>query len=123
VPNPEYGDQARCDRTIEPALTMQAHSAPLGITFLDRALGFPAEYRGDALVAFHGSWNRDVPTGAKVVRLRVKDGNPVAIEDFVVGWQDRDGDRWGRPVDVLVHSDGSVLISDDQGGTIYRVAR
>jgi glucose/arabinose dehydrogenase len=123
VPNPEYGDQSRCDRTIAPAFRMQAHSAPLGITFLDKATRLPAEYRGDALVAFHGSWNRDVPTGAKVVRLRIENGKPVSIEDFVAGWQDRDGDRWGRPVDVLVHADGSVLISDDQRGAIYRVTR
>jgi glucose/arabinose dehydrogenase len=102
---------------------MQAHSAPLGITFLPKATLFPAEYHGDALVAFHGSWNRDVPTGAKVVRIRVQDGKPTGIEDFVVGWQDAAGKRWGRPVDVLVHRDGSVLISDDQRGTIYRVAR
>lgn len=123
VPNPEYGDQRRCDTTVPPALKMQAHSAPLGITFLDRATAFPAEYRGDALVAFHGSWNRDIPTGAKVVRIRVTDGKPVAVEDFLVGWQDADGKRWGRPVDVLVIGDGSVLVSDDQSGRIYRVSR
>lgn len=123
VPNPEYGDQRRCDTTLPPALTMQAHSAPLGITFLDRATAFPDEYRGDALVAFHGSWNRDIPTGAKVVRIRVADGKPVAVEDFLVGWQGADGKRWGRPVDVLVIGDGSVLVSDDQSGRIYRVSR
>ncbi len=123
IPNPEYHDQGRCNTTIAPALKMQAHSAPLGITFLDKATAFPAEYRGDALVAFHGSWNRDVPTGAKVVRIRTRDGKPVAVEDFLVGWQDADGTRWGRPVDVLVIGDGSVLVSDDQAGIIYRVSR
>lgn len=123
VPNPEYNDQARCNGTLPPALKMQAHSAPLGISFLDRATAFPAEYRGDALVAFHGSWNRDVPTGAKVVRVRVSDGKPVAVEDFLVGWQNADGKRWGRPVDMLVIGDGSVLVSDDQAGLIYRVSR
>lgn len=123
IPNPEYHDQARCNTTLPPALTMQAHSAPLGITFLDKATAFPAEYRSDALVAFHGSWNRDVPTGAKVVRIRTRNGKPVAVEDFLVGWQDADGARWGRPVDVLVIGDGSVLVSDDQAGIIYRVSR
>lgn len=123
IPNPEYGDQARCNATLPPALEMQAHSAPLGIAFLDRATAFPVEYRGDALVAFHGSWNRDIPTGAKVVRIRITDGKPVAVEDFLVGWQDAAGKRWGRPVDVLVIGDGSVLVSDDQSGRIYRVAR
>lgn len=123
VPNPEYRDQARCDKTIPPALTMQAHSAPLGITFLDKATAFPADVRGDALVAFHGSWNRDVPTGAKVVRVKVQDGKPVGVEDFLVGWQDAAGKRWGRPVDVLVARDGSVMVSDDMAGLVYRVTR
>lgn len=69
VPNPEFKDSARCAKTIAPALAMQAHSAPLGLTFLDKATSFPADYHGDLLVAFHGSWNRNVPTGAKVVRV------------------------------------------------------
>ncbi len=123
VPNPEFNDRARCTSTVPPALKMQAHSAPLGITFLDKATRFPAEYRGDAVVAFHGSWNRDVPTGAKVVRIRIRDGKPVGYEDFIVGWQEASGRRWGRPVDVLVAGDGSVLVSDDAAGRIYRVWR
>jgi glucose/arabinose dehydrogenase len=123
VPNPEYHDSAKCARTVPPALSMQAHSAPLGITFLDRATKFPPEYRGDALVAFHGSWNRRVPTGAKVVRIRVRDGKPIGYEDFIVGWQDARGQRWGRPADVLVAKDGSVLVTDDQAGVVYRVSR
>jgi glucose/arabinose dehydrogenase len=122
VPNPEFNDAARCTTTEPPALGLQAHSAPLGITFLDRATLLPAEYRGDALVAFHGSWNRDEPTGAKVVRIRVRDGRPVGYEDFMVGWQNAAGQRWGRPVDVVVHRDGSLLVSDDQAGLILRVA-
>ena len=120
-PNPEFHDQARCDRTVPPALAMQAHSAPLDITFLDRASTFPRDWRGDALVAFHGSWNRDEPTGAKVVRVRVRDGRPVSYEDFIVGFQREDGTRWGRPAGLLVLKDGSVLVSDDQAGMIYRV--
>ncbi|MFL5562786.1 MAG: PQQ-dependent sugar dehydrogenase [Gemmatimonadaceae bacterium] len=122
-PNPEYSKAGRCDATIPPALMMQAHSAPLGITFLKGATQLPAAYQGDALVAFHGSWNRSVPTGAKVVRIRIADGKPVSYEDFVRGWQDASGHRWGRPADVLVNKDGSVLISDDTGNAIYRVHR
>jgi len=122
-PNPEYSKPGRCDGTIPPALMMQAHSAPLGITFLKGATQLPAAYQGDALVAFHGSWNRSVPTGAKVVRIRIADGKPVSYEDFVRGWQDANGHRWGRPADVLVYKDGSVLISDDTGNSIYRVHR
>ncbi len=121
IPNPEFNDQARCNATEAPALRMQAHSAPLGMTFLDKATSFPADWRGDALVAFHGSWNRDTPTGAKVVRVRVRNGKPVSYEDFITGWQGETGARWGRPVDFAVLRDGSVLVSDDNGGTIFRV--
>jgi glucose/arabinose dehydrogenase len=121
IPNPEYNDVSRCARTIAPALELQAHSAPLGMTFLHRATRFPADYRGDLLVAYHGSWNRDTPTGAKVVRVHVKDGAPTGVEDFITGWQPPHGRRWGRPADVVVAGDGSVLVSDDAGGTIYRI--
>ena len=123
VPNPEYNDAARCANTIPPAAKLQAHSAPLGLTFLARATALPAEYRTDVLVAYHGSWNRDVPTGAKVVRIHVSDGKPGAVEDFITGWQTADGSRWGRPTDVTVASDGSVMISDDTGNAIYRLSR
>ena len=123
VPNPEYNDAARCAKTIPPAAKLQAHSAPLGLTFLTRASALPDEYRSDLLVAYHGSWNRDTPTGAKVVRIHVSDGKPGAVEDFVTGWQRADGSRWGRPVDVTVASDGSVMISDDTGDAIYRLSR
>jgi glucose/arabinose dehydrogenase len=72
-------------------------------------------------MALHGSWNRSVPVGAKVVRVQVEAGRPVAIDDFMTGWQLPNGRRWGRPVDVLPLPDGSLLISDDQGGRIWRV--
>ena len=122
VPNPEYNDAPRCASTVSAALEMQAHSAPLGMTFLDKATKLPSEYRSDLLLAFHGSWDRSVPTGAKVVRIHVSGGVPTGIEDFVTGWQRDDGSRWGRPADVEVYKDGSVLISDDQSGALYRVA-
>ena len=123
-----------CQRTIPPALDLQAHSAPLGLTFLNGATSLPAAYRGDALLALHGSWNRTVPVGTSVVRIRVRDGKPVGYEEFMMGWQGestpgRAPNRWGRPVDILVHRDGSLLVSDDgqQGtpniGAIYRVHR
>ena len=121
--SPEYNDAARCQRTIPAALELQAHSAPLGMSFLTGATKFPAEYRGDLLVAFHGSWNRTVPTGVKVVRVRVAGGRPVSYEDFITGWLLPNGTRWGRPAGVVVAADGSVLISDDVGGAIYRVTR
>ena len=139
VANPDsvVADSVRagiCQRTLAPALNLQAHSAPLGLTFLDRATQLPAEYRGDALVALHGSWNRTVPVGTVVVRVRTANGKPVSYEEFITGWQAESEPgqapkRWGRPVDIVVHRDGSLLVSDDgsQGtgniGAIYRVHR
>jgi glucose/arabinose dehydrogenase len=105
-----------------PDVLFQAHSAPLGITFYEGAQ-FPAEYRGDAFVALHGSWNRAKRTGYKVVRLPFKDGAPTGeYEDFLVGFVADDASAWGRPVDVAVAHDGALLITDDGGGAIWRVA-
>ncbi len=118
-PNPEYSG-ADCSSVEPPSLTFQAHSAPLGMKFYV-GTAVPADYRGNAFMAYHGSWNRSVPTGAKVVRVRTAGGVPVVIEDFVSGWQLPDGSRWGRPVDVLPLPDGSLLISDDAAGRIWRV--
>ncbi|OLC11303.1 MAG: hypothetical protein AUH41_00875 [Gemmatimonadetes bacterium 13_1_40CM_66_11] len=121
-PNPEYGS-ADCSRVEPPTITIQAHSAPLGFVFY-AGTQFPREYRGDAFVTLHGSWNRSVPTGAKVVRVQVDSGGrrAVGVEDFIVGWQRPDGTRWGRPVGLLVMPDGSLLVSDDYGGKIWRVS-
>ncbi|HEY9899361.1 MAG TPA: sorbosone dehydrogenase family protein [Pantanalinema sp.] len=118
-PDPDLGDAAFCAGTVPPALAFQAHSAPLGLAFYT-GKQFPADYHGDAFVAFHGSWNREIPTGYKVVRVRFKGARPVAYEDFVTGWL-RDRKAWGRPVDVLVARDGALLVSDDAGGRIYRI--
>jgi len=105
-----------------PDVLIQAHSAPLGIAFYDGAQ-FPAGYRGDAFVALHGSWNRAKRTGYKVVRLRFKDGAPTGeYEDFLTGFVADDACVWGRPVDVAVAHDGALLVTDDAGGAIWRVA-
>jgi glucose/arabinose dehydrogenase len=117
--NPEYAG-ADCSGVEPPAITFQAHSAPLGIAFYT-GTAFPAEFRGDAFMTYHGSWNRSVPTGAKVVRVRIQNGRPLATEDFVSGWQMANGTRWGRPVSLVVMPDGALLISDDMGDRIWRV--
>ena len=119
-PNPEYSG-ANCSTVTAPAITFTAHSAPLGIAFYTGTM-FPAGYQGDAFVAYHGSWNRSVPTGAKVVRVHVQGGVPVSITDFIVGWQLADYSRWGRPAGLLVLPDGSLLITDDSSGRIWRVS-
>src|SRR5438093_967827 len=118
-PNPEYPG-FDCSGVEPPAITDTAHSAPLGLAFYTGTM-FPAAYQGDAFMTYHGSWNRSVPTGAKVVRVRVQSGRPTAIEDFVTGWQLAGGSRWGRPVGLLVMPDGALLVSDDAGGRIWRV--
>ena len=118
--NPEY-PSADCSTVEPPAITFQAHSAPLGLTFYV-GTAFPADYRGDAFMTYHGSWNRSVPTGDKVVRVQVQNGKPVSIDDFITGWQRPDGSRWGRPVSIVMTTDGALLVSDDMGGKIWRVA-
>ena len=117
--DPDFGSANACQGVPAPIAEMQAHSAPLGLAFYTGSQ-FPQEYHGGLFVAFHGSWNRTVPTGYKVVFLPFKDGQPVAVQDFAVGWL---GDKtaWGRPVDVITAPDGSLFVSDDAGGVIYRI--
>lgn len=121
IPNPEYSDPSRCDVTEPPVLTLPAHSTPLGIAFYEGEL-FPAEYRGDAFVALHGSWNRSTPAGYKVVRLHVEAGRPHSAVDFLSGWVTAGGKVIGRPVQPLVGPDGAMYVSDDYGGRVWRVA-
>jgi glucose/arabinose dehydrogenase len=121
--DPRHKDERAdlANRIATPDVLIQAHSAPLNIVFYE-ADGFPAEYKGDAFVALHGSWNRSKLTGYKVVRLLMKDGKPTGVyEDFLVGFVSDDKSVWGRPVGVAVTHDGSLLVSDDGSGSIWRV--
>jgi glucose/arabinose dehydrogenase len=123
IPDPELtgGDAGGCAGSLPPAVLIPAHSAPLGLTFYVGGT-FPEDYHGDLFVAYHGSWNRTEPTGYKVVRVPFDAGRPAGPpEDFAGGWLLPDTRRWGRPVDVLTGSDGSLLVSDDAGGHIYRI--
>ncbi len=120
VPNREYNDAARCANTTPPALSMQAHSAPLGMAFYTGEQ-FPEEWRGDLFVAFHGSWNRSTPTGYMLAHVDVRDGRPVSYEPFASGWLEAGGHVSGRPVYPAVGPDGSLYLSDDLGGRIYRI--
>ena len=110
--------------TKTPAVLFQAHSAPLGLTFYDGD-SFPARYRNGAFVAFHGSWNRSRATGYKVVFVPFNpDGSPAGhYENFLTGFLvgETNPRTWGRPVDVLVLADGSLLVSEDANGMIYRI--
>src|SRR6201996_7838057 len=110
------------DKITVPDVLLQAHSASLGVTFYE-GNNFPAEYRGDAFAAEHGSWNRSKRTGYKFIRIRLKDGVPTGeYEDFVTGFVVNDSEVWGRPVGVTVARDGALLISEDGNGTIWRVS-
>jgi len=120
VTDPNFpGPAGFCQSTRPPDITLPAHSTPVGLSFLDRS-AFPAEYRDDALVALHGSWNRTRPSGYKIVRIHFKDGNPVAVSDFASGWLE-DQSAWGRPLDLLVGPDRALYVSDDRAGLIYRI--
>jgi glucose/arabinose dehydrogenase len=110
------------DKVTVPDVLMQAHSAPLQIVFYQRD-NFPAEYKGSAFATMHGSWNRDQRTGYKVVRLLFDgSGKPTGeYEDFMTGFVISDTQVWGRPVGIAVANDGSLFVSEDGNGTIWRV--
>ena len=110
------------DKVSVPDVLFQAHSAPLNIAFYDGDL-FPAEYAGDAFVTMHGSWNRGRRTGYKLVRLKFEDGKPTgAYQDFMTGFVQSADRVWGRPVGVTVLQDGSLVVSEDGNGTIWRIS-
>lgn len=101
-------------------IDIQAHSSPLGIAFVPEE-GWPQEYWYNALVAYHGSWNRTEPNGYKIVRYRLdQDGNVLGSEDFITGWL-QNGKALGRPVDIIIQPGGTILISDDKAGVIYKI--
>jgi len=123
VPDPDFGkgQEARIAASIPPVHGFRAHNAPLGMTFL-RGAGVPAPYRGAAVVALHGSWNRTRKDGYKVVSLHWGSDGRIAERDFLTGFLGAsDDDVIGRPVDVAEGSDGSVYVSDDHAGSVYRV--
>lgn len=110
-----------------PDVPLQSHSAALQIAFYapkpGAAAAFPAAYDGDAFVSLHGSWNRALRTGYKVIRVTMKDGKPTGgYDDFLTGFVQSDDSVWGRPVGVAVAADGALLVGEDANGVIYRVA-
>ncbi len=110
-----------CANTEAPVLTYDAHSAPIAMVFYD-GTQFPEEYANDAFVAMRGSWNRSEPVGYKVVRIHFENGQPTEFEDFVSGWLLDDGaGQFGRVAGLAVAPDGSLLVTDDSNGVIYRV--
>ena len=118
-----------CKSAAPPAIAFTSHSTPIGMTFLDKT-NFPANYKNDAIVALHGSWNRREPSGYKLVRVKFNGDNPTEVLDFATGWLninnagqlDAKNEYWGRPVDVITGPDGALYVSDDHAAVIYRIS-
>lgn len=126
IPDPDLGAK-RPDmvaKAITPDVLFPAHSAPTGLVFYTGD-NFPADYKGDAFVSLHGSWNTAKPTGYKVVRIHFQNGKPVGgYENFLTGfWDGRENpfEVWGRPVGLAIAKDGSLLVADDLGNTVWKV--
>ncbi len=119
IPDPQFGEQRDCSETVPPAAKLGPHVAALGMRFYT-GQSFPDEYRNQIFIAEHGSWNRSTPIGYRVTLARLDGSEVTSYEVFAEGWLQGD-DAWGRPVDLLVAPDGSLLVSDDRAGAIYRI--
>jgi len=117
--DPKYGKGHRNEEFIPPERELGPHVASLGMRFYTGSL-FPPDYRDQILIAEHGSWNRSEPLGYRITRVRLEGNRAVSYEVFAEGWL-QDGGAWGRPVDLQVMPDGSLLVSDDKAGAVYRI--
>jgi glucose/arabinose dehydrogenase len=117
--DPQFGARRPCAEFEPPAAKLGAHVAALGMRFYT-GTQFPQAYRGAIFIAEHGSWNRQPMSGYRLTVVRLQDGRPVGYEIFAEGWFDG-RKAWGRPVDVIVAPDGSLLVSDDKVGAVYRI--
>ncbi|WP_456095372.1 PQQ-dependent sugar dehydrogenase [Paraburkholderia sprentiae] len=121
TPDPEFGKDHSCSEFTPPVVKLGAHVAALGMRFYDGPM-FPADYRNNIFIAEHGSWNRSKKVGYRIVRVITDpDGKHARQQVFAEGWLQPGESVWGRPADVLPLPDGSLLISDDTAGAIYRV--
>jgi glucose/arabinose dehydrogenase len=129
TPDPEFGAKRQCSEFEPPARKLGAHVAAIGMKFYTGRM-FPAEYRNQIFIAEHGSWNRSKPQGFRIMLVKLQGNKAVSYTPFAEGWlrgvRSSTGSRtiadaWGRPADVLVMPDGSLLIADDEAGVIYRV--
>jgi glucose/arabinose dehydrogenase len=120
LPDPEFGKNASCANYVRPVQKLGPHVAALGVKFYTGTM-FPEEYRGQIFIAEHGSWNRSEKIGYRISLVRLEQGEPVSYEPFAVGWLQGQSVT-GRPVDILQLADGSLLVSDDTAGKIYRIS-
>ncbi|MBI5341822.1 MAG: sorbosone dehydrogenase family protein [Deltaproteobacteria bacterium] len=119
TPDPDFGARGKPRNFTPPEWELPAHVASLGMRFYTGTM-FPDGYRGRIFIAEHGSWNRSSPIGYRVTVVRVEGNRAASYETFAEGWL-KGGKAWGRPVDVQAMPDGSLLVSDDHGGRIYRI--
>jgi glucose/arabinose dehydrogenase len=122
IPDPDLGSNGNytCNSMVPPAWMLGPHVAPLGMRFYE-GTQFPEEYQGQIFIAEHGSWNRDTPIGYRLALVRLQNNTAVGHEIFADGWLQNET-AWGRPVDVQTLKDGSLLVSDDLNGVIYRIS-
>lgn len=120
IADPEFGKPGGCAATTPPVQELGPHVAPLGVRFYT-GTQFPQAYRGQVFIAEHGSWNRSERIGYRITLVRLDGNRAVSYTPFITGWLAPDGSVSGRPVDLLQLPDGSMLISDDKAGVIYRV--
>ena len=121
IGDPEFGGEYSCSDFVMPVQNLDPHVAPLGLKFYTGKM-FPDEYKGDIFIAEHGSWNRSKKIGYRISRVKIENNKSVGYETFIYGWlDDEEQEAWGRPVDILILEDGSMLISDDKANAIYRV--
>lgn len=123
IDDPEFGNKRPCSDFISPVHRLGPHVAPLGLKFYTGSM-FPDSYKNNIFIAEHGSWNRSKKIGYRISLVNVEnDKDAVSYETFASGWlDDEKQEAWGRPVDVLLLPDGSMLVSDDKAGVIYRIA-
>jgi glucose/arabinose dehydrogenase len=120
IPDPKYGKGRQCANYTAPVQNLGPHVAPLGVRFYTGDM-FPVEYRNQVFIAEHGSWNRSKKIGYRITIVRLEGNRAVSYEPFATGWLQGES-YWGRPVDLLVREDGSMLVSDDHAGKIYRIS-
>jgi glucose/arabinose dehydrogenase len=119
ISDPEFGRKHKCSEFTPAALELSPHVAALGMRFYTGKM-FPEQYQNQIFIAQHGSWNRKTPIGYRVTVVKLEGNKPVKEEIFASGWL-QNGEVWGRPVDVQLMPDGSLLVSDDYANAIYRI--
>ena len=121
IKDPEFGHKHPCGDFVAPAQNLGPHVAPLGLKFYAGNM-FPETYREHLFIAEHGSWNRSEKIGYRITLVKLENGKATGYETFAEGWLDHNAqEAWGRPVDLLFMPDGSMLVSDDKSGVIYRI--